>query len=401
LSPLAGHRLAISPHAFFAGLFVGLVFLSYAGRVVSNIPYMQFNRLHRYINPQSVFYPTASELTAVAEAAALEGKIVVIIGGSSAFFGAGQGSAELWSDSLQQLIGDRFKVLNFAMPGGAPTEFGGVATQALLKKGYPAIYVADMSPAVLGRPSGLGFGYIYWDALFKGLLPDFGLRDVWVETAPRSAVQNAAVEEERIRGRIESWSYATDFWNWVGYTYAFTTPSFFTQLPFAWPTTPRRVFSDPELHAIVQPLDRRYSSESLDRETAIVGGMANLVCDEQADGTWAPSADKTRRDDVAPDIEAAFPPGYRRSVVMVMVPESAYYLDRLPPDQQRCYHLAGETTAQLLRAAGYTAVLGAPVGFDAEDYGDRTHLLPRGAMKVAQLVAPTVTALAGELGYLQ
>jgi hypothetical protein len=393
-------RVGFSPYALLLGFAIGVTVLSFAGRVVSSVPYMQFNRMHRYINPEGIFYPTASELVAVGEDAARAGAALVIVGGSSAFWGAGQGSAELWTDILQSQLGDRFKVLNFAMVGGVPTEFGGVAAQALLKRGHKVIYVADMSPALMGDAGGIRFGYIYWDALYKGLLPDYVARERRVFEAPRPASLVASMEEDRLRGLLDSWFYAADLWNWVGYSYLFTTPSVYVQLPFAWPTTGRKAFADPEQHAIIQPLDIRYSPSSVDFETRLVGGMARVVCRELPDGRFVEDPALARRDELSPDIEAAFPPEYRQAVMMALIPESTYYLDRLPEDQRACYHRAAATTADKLRAAGYSAVLGAPAGFEAEDYGDRTHLLPRGAIKLSALLAPEIASLANRLGYL-
>src|SRR5690242_14652418 len=83
---------------FLASLILGLVGLSIAGRVsASQNQFVEFIRFHRYVNPETFFYPTASEVVAVARAGARSDQVLVIIGGSSIMFGAGQGVDELWT----------------------------------------------------------------------------------------------------------------------------------------------------------------------------------------------------------------------------------------------------------------------------------------------------------------
>ena len=129
------------PIPFLAGLAVGLIALSVIGRLVSQTNYIEhFQRFHRYISADSIYYPTASQLRQLARSSVTDGQVLVIVGGSSVMQGVGQGTAELWTDELQQLLGSSFRVLNYADGGGGVDDGGGVAAQMLVRDGYPVIY---------------------------------------------------------------------------------------------------------------------------------------------------------------------------------------------------------------------------------------------------------------------
>ncbi len=56
-----------SPRAFLAGFALGLVVLSVLGRHVSSENLFQgFQRLHMFVNTTALYYPTASQLQALA-----------------------------------------------------------------------------------------------------------------------------------------------------------------------------------------------------------------------------------------------------------------------------------------------------------------------------------------------
>src|SRR5205085_1796865 len=103
-----------------------------------------FQRFHRLISTEALYYPTASEVVAVARAAAESGRIPVIVGGSSIMFGSTQPESALWTRRLQEVLGDRYAVVNLAFPAGSIAEYGAVAAQALMQAGYRPIFVVDV-----------------------------------------------------------------------------------------------------------------------------------------------------------------------------------------------------------------------------------------------------------------
>jgi hypothetical protein len=158
---------------------IGITVLALCGRIVASIDYIDpnsFHRFHLYINPQTLYCPTASQLSALAHAAVRRDQVAVVLGGSSVIWGAGESDAELWSRKLQADLGDGYRVLKFAMPSGSPQEFGAVAAEALLKDGYKVVLVADVG-STFGPPDGLFYPYVYSDARYKGMLLDNPLGD--------------------------------------------------------------------------------------------------------------------------------------------------------------------------------------------------------------------------------
>ena len=61
----------------------------------------------------------------------------MIVGGNSILHGYGQNADQIWTRHLQELLGDRYCVLNLAMRGGFPAEFAGPIAEALSSR-YPA-----------------------------------------------------------------------------------------------------------------------------------------------------------------------------------------------------------------------------------------------------------------------
>src|SRR4051812_152462 len=106
---LASHIGPVRPRAFFCGFMIGFALLCVVGRMVSGTNYIQgFQRFHRYLSMDTLYYATASQLRSLAAASASNGQVVVIVGGSSVMQGVGQGSKELWTDELQRLLGPSY-----------------------------------------------------------------------------------------------------------------------------------------------------------------------------------------------------------------------------------------------------------------------------------------------------
>src|SRR4051794_40437780 len=102
--------------AFTVSLVLGLGGLAVAGRTVAYVnQFDDFLRFHAQISPSTYYYPTASQVIALARASLRPDQVLVVIGGSSIMHGNGQGSAEVWTLALQRDLGDGFKVVNLAL----------------------------------------------------------------------------------------------------------------------------------------------------------------------------------------------------------------------------------------------------------------------------------------------
>ena len=170
-----GHERAMRrPVAVLVGVAAGFFSCVAAGWVTrdTNI-YAHFVRFHTYINPLSLYYPTASEVRALVRAQCPPDRVLVVVGGNSVFWGAGQPADAIWTARLQAELGDGFCVVNLAVPRSLIGDYGAVALN-MFRRGYPrALLVEAMLPNKCGPPDGDPIHrYLFWDAYRKGLLSD-------------------------------------------------------------------------------------------------------------------------------------------------------------------------------------------------------------------------------------
>src|SRR5207245_11801285 len=96
-------------------------------------------------------------------------KIIVIVGGSSVLHGTGQAASQVWTRKLQEVLGERYQVINLALRCGRTNEFGQVAAEMLLAEYPQMIFICDcFSGDLFAEPDGLFYKYFYWDAYYKG-----------------------------------------------------------------------------------------------------------------------------------------------------------------------------------------------------------------------------------------
>ncbi len=372
------------PHApaFVCGLVVGLVLLSLAGRAAAGVDqFASVARFHLYLNPATLFYPTANQVVAHARAAARDDQTLVIVGGSSTMFGAGQGGAELWTDVLRDALGDQYGVVNLAFPSGAPGEHGGVAAQALIREGRDVVYVTHVFPDA-GDVDGVVYRYVVHDALARGLLLPSAERDATLaQTSPIPSPVDAERAELRIRSALDSVLYVTDFWQSFGYHVGVLSwqPHGVDGRPF-W--TPRSRAADP----IPKSFPRSAAYPPVMEAAALRAMEAETVA-------WCADGDLTWNRSRHP-IAAQIPDQLRaRSIVLVMG-RSPYYTSRLTDAQRDCRAAFLRRLAEHLQDAGYTPLV---VGEDWQDrdFVDYVHPSASGGRKLARQVAPVVRELAG------
>ena len=91
----------LAPHALFAGMAISFLGCCLAGYVASHHnPFAHVERFHLYLTPESLFYPTASQVRELARSELQREKIAVIIGGSSRLHGTGQPLHSVWTRRL-------------------------------------------------------------------------------------------------------------------------------------------------------------------------------------------------------------------------------------------------------------------------------------------------------------
>ena len=202
----------MKPLPFFVGIFVGLAALSWAGIHVRSKEWTrQFTRFHRLIDPETNYFPTVRQIEQIIDDGPQD-KVFVIVGGTSVFYGTGQPDAAMWTRRLQNLLGERFHVLNFAQRGGRSNEFGNIAAEILLQRYARVIYVADGMPNEFSVP--------YRFAIYKPEIVEAWIRGCLIPWPPRDkmfhlrfnfapdAFQSVILEE--MLNRVFNFN---DFWN--------------------------------------------------------------------------------------------------------------------------------------------------------------------------------------------
>jgi len=389
--------------ALLVGFLFGLAAVSLAGRYFAKHSfYKDFTRFHLFLSPESLFFPTASNLRQIVLENSTEEQIIVIIGGSSISHGVGQGSGELWTKHLQNLLGSDFKVFNFALRGGAPTEFSLVAAEALLKQGRKVLYAFDSAPYFSGNPSRLRNQYAYWDAYYKNMLLDYPVRDEFYAQHERRLGQSEdssffeELLERKIAFKLDSLLYFTDLWTGIGYTQFFTVWSNLFSGDIKSSLLARKNFADDD--AVGVSMLEKMSDQVDDRSSIdlkLVVGRGGHFCEfDQVRSTSRPLVESV--DENFKNLPAFFPP-LMREISLAFIPyESPFFFKQLTPEQKKCYQVTYEMGKAGYEKHGITSRVVDETGFTANDYGDRVHFVGSGGRKFALIYAEALKKKAME-----
>jgi hypothetical protein len=375
----------LAPNALLAGAVASFLGCCGAGFLADrHNPFERFGRFHASLTPESLFYPTAGQVRALARSLLPPDKIAVVIGGSSRLHGTGQPAGSVWTNRLQAELGDEFRVLNLALRCGASSEFG-QAVAEMLSAEYPRlIFITDAFPGggMSPRPDGHCYRYFYWDAFYKGLLPPAPHREALL----RKLDQGEENAELKRRMRLDSVCYFTGLWNWLGYRHLFTV--WMPHNP-GWFTRPRRSLDDSDPGPL--PLDRRFPGPALGEWLSRLRAMIDSV---QVVGDGAVDWPDYRE-----LLHGLFPGPLRPRVLLVLPRVSVYHLAQLRPKDRRTYTWVCAASVRATEAAG-VAALEVGEGFAQEDYADFLHLSPSGGDKLAVRVATKVRQRARALGFI-
>jgi hypothetical protein len=382
------------PYPLFLGVaaaFLACCILGFASR---SWPYAGFERFHRFINPQTCFYPTASQVRATARAALPADRIAVIVGGNSVLNGAGQG-LPLWTARLQELLGPDYQVLNLAMCGAAPGEVGGV-TAEVLRDEYPRlILITNTWAGASGSPSEPDGGllrYFFWDAYYKGLLlhppeREEGLREV----ARKHALDDA--HDELKRGlRLDAYLSYRDLWSGVAYSCFSTVWHPLLEGTFTW-ARGRYVPVDTKPNRSEHRPDDMVAVEAV---RDLVRHSPDFVLSGKDGGRGKVNPEAAAK--MGGDLQRCFPEEVRRRTLLVVAHFNPYRVQQLTAEERERYYELFPATVASAEAAGLHAV---EIGkqYTTADYFDWLHFTRSGGQKLAEDLAPRVKELARGLGY--
>ena len=367
--------------AFFAGVIIGLAVLSFAGsRVVSADWAANFVRFGEAIHPEANYFPTVRQMMQVVDAGDPK-KITVIVGGTSVRYGVGQQDALVWTHKLQEILGDRFRVINFAQRGGRANDFGNIAAEVLLKRKQPVIYVAD---GML-----LQFSIDYDRSFFKPEIIEANTRGYLLPWPPREKLLELRITEKpnqlqsTILGSIlDRELNFVDLWNYA--SFEFVNLIWTARLP-VHPEQPRSAYHLDDLPPEAVEA-RRYKGNDDSAEIAICRSW--IASD--ADSRWSRIIGLT---------DDTMPPELRHDTVAVINLRSPHYLKQMSAQEQADFVLTAKHHRTELSRIGFSRAIISGIGYGENDYADGLHLSVSGGAKLADIVAPEIISLAHERGY--
>ena len=390
----------LRPSGYVAGLAIGLAWLSWMGWRASVTDYHPgFARFYPAISPETNYYPTLNEMTAIVRARCRHDQVLVIVGGNSILEGVWQPVADLWSRHLQDILGDRYCVINFAFRGGSPSDGGSVVAE-VLRNEYPRqILIADESPLNGVEPiAHEPYRYIFWQAYFRGLLIETPARTRVIKEYQLDKGQRRIFRERAISNWFDIALHYNDLWNRICFERFCTVPSYLGDYVPAM-LKPRRLFADDEPDAFApQALAAKYPASVLDAEMRIVRNVSANFYRKTEAGDWMLA--RAKFDEMEVNYKEVFPGALKARTLILVSRGSPYYRRRLTPDEQARDDQCFRDAVRIWRDAGVEST---DYGrdFTDDDYGDRTHLSKTGGAKLAELVAPEVRAMAAKLSYLK
>lgn len=380
----------LSPISICLGVVAGFLACCLLGRAsAQKNPYQNFLRLHPFLEQETSYFPTASQLVAVARAQCPPscGKTLVILGGNSVFNGSGQKHDELWSRVLQEELGDHYHVVNFSAPGAGVVDNGGVIFECLAREYPQAIFVANTEPGYYPAGNRSAYSYLFWDAYYKGLL----VNDARRTQRLASEKETPDDREFKLGRRLNSVLFFNDLWTDVAYRHVSTVwTSWLKERSFR----PRRRLPDwydkrPPVVAEESEFQKMLPGhlEALRHRRL----LATERYQQNADGAWRQTDESLRQD--AAQIADLLPEPLPRRSLIVFTPYNPWFLAHLTEEERARVRIAVAGGRELLEKGGFHVLSTFERGFIPTDFGDTVHLSPAGGRRLAHLVAGAILAM--------
>lgn len=379
-------KTLLTPRGFFVGVAVGFVTCCVAGRQLPKLLPMQgMARLHSYLNPQTLYFPTALQIRALARHELPRDKIAVIVSGNSIMQGGGQSDQNIWTKHLQQELGEEYRVLNLAVPSGAPNEFGQIAAEMLCASGRRVLHVCNCNPTFYAAsPDGTKpiYRYIFHDAKARGLLLPYPERDAALAALEPKRVVEQAHEELLLQVQANRWLSFNDLWHVVAYEACFTL---WTKSCLHQQWRARKHVPD----GGNAPRNQRDFAHWAQARRLLISHATPYAAEE-----WQWYARCVRQ---------SVPEALRPRTLAVINRYNPRYVAKMAleePDFPARYHEKMHQALEQIRGCGVRAVE-AGGQMDPSDFADLQHLLASGGVKLARELAPAIRTLARDLGYVE
>jgi hypothetical protein len=397
----------ISPRALLLGVVVGFAACALGGRLVTGRNHFRnFERFTAETDYRTNYLVGANQVRALLRESVRPDQIAVVVGGNSVLHGCGQGRDGAWTRQLQAELGDRYRVINLALPGLSPQEFGTVAAEMLYRDGHHRVIVLTntwlIPTAPIGEPDGRPVvQWFFHDASARGLLLDCPEREARLAqplTARVDGGTDRAKRDELLRlEALDRWMNFRDLWNGFEYKYAVTV--WCTPLAKTWyrarknypdsdPTCPpgSQAFLDSIQPQVFEPL----------RNT--IAALRPVV--RRPSGAVIPPGELGGPYPAEEELRASFPAPMRERLIVVVTRQNPHFLGLLTADERITYDTLGPAMAAIYARAGVTMV---EVGreYTPDDYYDHLHLTVAGGRRMAADLAGAVRQRARHLGYLE
>lgn len=389
----------LRPRHFLFGVFLGFVICCIAGYFVSTKARLShFSRFFMEIQPQTLYYPTASELLQTIRHDVSKDKILVLIGGSSILRGVGQDPATLWSNKLQQRLGDKYKVVNYASDGASFSSYGGVVFR-MLRDEYPKIIfiAASYQFNSEGNMDGLPpYDYLFWDAYYKKLFHPYKKEAELIKSIRKDEMGSSTGVEQHIMTYLDSWFYFRNLWNWAAYRGLFTV---YSAYEFRKPFKHRRFFRDQEIDPVYKKILINVNKDpehfKLFKDHIINGTASQMVDISKKPLQILPRVINTGYkgyDEVFQDID-------RQKILMVQTTCNTHILNSVPKKYRDGYWYINSESHKMIKSLGYN-IIDVGEDFSGDDFLDVDHLLESGGTKLAEKVSKEVVRIAKVNGYV-
>jgi alginate O-acetyltransferase complex protein AlgI len=381
----------LQPSFLFMGALAGFFLCCVAGKYPQNHNiYRNFLRFHEGINPETAFYPTASQVMAVADSTLPKDKIIVVVGGDSVFLGLRQNVNEVWTIELQKQLGDRFAIFNVGMPDGSPTGIGAVTFEMLAKNHPRIIYAFSQLPMYrVEIDGGITYRYFFWEAYYKGLIDLSPDRRREMEQCRSAEMKNPDGQELHIGTFLDSYVNANDLWTWFGYQAIWTVWSDRTALT---PFRARKHYRD-EHKAPEFPGSNPYLNPQADKP--VNNRFKNMVAFHGSTITgdpikWIPILDSEL---------SIVPSSFRTQTIGCLHWLCPWTADAMTPDEIAAQEFCYDSIHQTLMTDGYR-VMEYGKNYPGEEYADGSHLDATGGRHLARQLAPVILEIARSRRYL-
>lgn len=367
---------------FFIGIFIGIFICSLAGYCISKkARFHQFNRFFYAIDPETNYYPTPDELLITASRKVAKNQTLVLIGGSSVFRGVGQNGFELWSKDLQKILGDNFKVINYANNSASFPSFAGVVFRTLVEQ-YPRIIFVSTCSNNNGPMDGVQvYKYFFWDAYYKNLFHPSNLELKKIKKLRNDELQNEGDVELHLSAFLNSIFYFKNLWNWFSYHFCFTV---WNNIVSHSAFKPRKYFKDEILD--FKKIYSKYKKDTtaFKNVTEMLSKAYLNINDNTADNYY--------------NNAQLFDDKYRSQILCVMSEINPRYLSGLTRDSRKKYETDLKQGYHILKSLGYNVIYLQKIS--ENDFGDLLHLLSSGGKKIANQIASEVQLIAKKNQFL-